>query len=562
MPILKEKTIHGGALIEAYMPMLITTLDAARELNYVEASTVTTYAPAAAEKLGLSDPWWVKVFDEALLVSLCFMASSSYRCVLSREGQVNIYGPGGKPDYTYQIPQAGVSNNAAIGLGYVNRMRAIGRTLFVCGQSRQVYRFVWDGANLVSGSWQDMAAAVRQPPLSEPPSDPGDLPALNRWLDDNDSVDFSDIAGTDENDIYAAGDETWHWNGAQWRQLQLPTDEAINAIKVVNADEVIMVGHNGTVLLGNARQGFKDLSGIDDNQNFVGVEICAGILWLASNVGLYVWDAAKRRIAKYQTDLEVDLVDTHVLEAKDGVLWSFGFKDLAYLDTTQEKPHWVRVHHPDNARVDEPQPKKARQARATQRLQTAQAEAAMQAATTIPNWLPEAHQGGLDLGGIMRRVGHTDVSDYLLSQLAPFGMTASQLLQAVMGQRYSVTIPGQGITLTLEYLGQSKKPTTRAPRLWGLAEVMLTAHGPSGHVWRGAWPAGIEPHKPGWRERVQAVFGEQDAGSADQVSFFVGGAQGAAWVLNLQGMPKTQALHSLRLAHMGGYLPWANPAQP
>lgn len=44
------------------------------------------------------------------------------------------------------------------------------------------------------------------------------------------------------------------------------------------------------------------------------------------------------------TGLTPELQDAHVLEAKDGVLWSFGFKDLAWFDGKQ----WTRVDHPDN----------------------------------------------------------------------------------------------------------------------------------------------------------------------------------------------------------------------
>lgn len=59
---------------------------------------------------------------------------------------------------------------------------------------------------------------------------------------------------------------------------------------------------------------------------------------------LFAWDPATRRITSQRTDLKPELQDTHQLEAKDGVLWSFGFKDLACFDGR----NWTRIDHPDN----------------------------------------------------------------------------------------------------------------------------------------------------------------------------------------------------------------------
>ena len=96
--------------------------------------------------------------------------------------------------------------------------------------------------------------------------------------------------------------------------------------------------------MGNARQGFSDLSGVDDNQNFTGMELFDGKLFLASNLDLFAYDPSRRKIGRIVTTLKPDLQDSHILEAKDGVLWSFGFKDLAYFDSKT----WTRVDHPDN----------------------------------------------------------------------------------------------------------------------------------------------------------------------------------------------------------------------
>lgn len=103
------------------------------------------------------------------------------------------------------------------------------------------------------------------------------------------------------------GDEAWHWDGAQWRQIDLPTDEPLAAVKVMSADLIYIVGHNGTLLAGNARDGFRDQSAEDDNQNFTGVEWFGDRLFLVSNFGMFTFDPATRKIERHVIDLKPDL---------------------------------------------------------------------------------------------------------------------------------------------------------------------------------------------------------------------------------------------------------------
>jgi hypothetical protein len=327
-------TIEGGCLIRADMALLNTSIDSLPQADF-DFSRVSTHELADKDT-----PWGYKDYGW-VVVSVAYWSSIRLRCILSREGEIRLYGPGGKPDHTYQIPEAGVFGDSEAGFGYANRIRAIGDQLYVCGQARQVYQFSWDGKDLSSGQWLNIAGEMRQSPMSEPPDDDKDL---DQWLDDNDSIDLVDIHGASPQDIYVTGDQTWHFNGSAWRLLELPTDEPMAAIKVLDAKRIVLVGHNGSLLIGNSQEGFQDLSTVDDNQNFVGVEWFDNKLWLASNFGLFIFDPLKKKIEKYTTSLQPDLQDTHQLEAKDGVLWSFGFKDLAYFDGKA----WTRVDHPDN----------------------------------------------------------------------------------------------------------------------------------------------------------------------------------------------------------------------
>lgn len=335
----KYKTIQAACCIQGKRVLFASLPDSLINTDY-ELTYVFSYVAGSSD----GTPWRWNDYDWKV-VSVCYDSLRQLRCVLSREGEVNIYGPGDNRDHTFQIPEAGVFGKAAADLGYVNRVQVIGGSILVCGMNRQVYRFDWDGKDLGAGKWINVSGSMRQPPAGDPPDDDGE--AFDQWLEDSDSIDFVDIAGLSETDIYTVGDQAWYYNGQHWSQLELPTDESLAAIKVLDNQRVVFVGHNGSLLIGNAQDGFTELSTVDDNQNFVGVEWYQDKLFLASNLGLFTYDPVKKKIEKYATSLKPDLKDTHLLEAKDGLLWSFGFKDLAYFDGKD----WTRVDHPDNPKI-------------------------------------------------------------------------------------------------------------------------------------------------------------------------------------------------------------------
>ncbi len=550
MKIPTDKTIVAAALIDPIFVLMAEELDYARR-NSISISFVSSYAFSEYP----DDPWSVRSHDDIDIVSVAYFSKSRFRCVLSREGWVRLYGPGGNPDRTFQIPDAGVFGPQSKGYGYVNRIQAVGDGLYVCGDHRQFYRFVWDGQNLASGRWVDVAGLMRQAPV--PADAPNEPQAFEAWLDaQEDSVEFRDLGGSAGDDLYAVGDQVWHYNGQTWQQVVLPTDEVIHAIKVVDAQRVALVGHNGTVLLGNAQGGFVDVSGVDDNQNFTGVEFFQDRLWLASNLGLFVYDFASRKIAAYKTDLAVDLVDTHLLEAKDGVLWSFGYKDLAYWDSREGSLKWVRVHHPDNPRVDEPALKKARTAPPAPEAQAIQAQTAAQQAALA--WLPKAKTGQLDVGGLMARVGHKGVGEFVLSQLQPLGLKPEEILRVNKGELYTVAVPKLGVELVLQCMNKTGKDAQN-PERWGLAEVKLLTQNanPSSH-WQGLWLGNLQPNgaQATLLAQARALWDEESANTGDQQTFFVDGPHGAHWAINLAWTSVADRLGSLKVLHMGGYLPW------
>jgi len=271
------------------------------------------------------DPWSAYDLDWHV-ISACLWTVDSTRArtyvLLSTEGQVELHEAGAEARRAEVIPDAGLHGDWSGDYGYVYAIRQIGSSLYVCGSNRQVYR------RGEEGQWVHVDQDILLP------------------SGDTSMRCFMDIAGLSENAIYAVGyhGEVFYFDGNRWASIDTRRDEDLFKIKIVSEEEVYVVGANGTLLKGNYRDGFVDLSAIEDNQRFTGIEVFEGRAFLASNLGLFVFDPAQKKISPYRTGLVPELTDCHVLEARDGVMWSIGFKDIASFDGNG----WTRLHHPDN----------------------------------------------------------------------------------------------------------------------------------------------------------------------------------------------------------------------
>ena len=248
---------------------------------------------------------------------------------LSEQGHVEIAAAGEDPVIHEHIPDAGFHEEWSKNYGYVNRIREIGTHLYACGDKHQVYR------RTDEGRWVHMDQGILVPEAK-------DMEELrSRKL-----TALMDIAGLNEESIYTVGYDgvIFYFDGQDWKKVASGLDEDLFKIKIISPEEIYIVGANGTLLKGNHRDGFKNLSAIEDNQRFTGIEIFNNVFYLASNLGLFNYDPGTRKILPCKTNLTPELKDCHVLEAKDGVLWSIGFKDLARFDGHR----WERIRHPNN----------------------------------------------------------------------------------------------------------------------------------------------------------------------------------------------------------------------
>lgn len=230
-----------------------------------------------------------------------------------------------------KIPGAGLHSPDSEGWGYMSCLRQIGQHLYAAGGAGQVYK------RLGPNQWVHMDAGLLQA------------------RDVSERLLPRAIAGPHEDAIYLVGSisASGHpplvcfWNGQAWQHLTLPdVAERITNIYVESEARIWLCGANGTLLLGNARDGFKSLSTVDDNQLFLSLCLYRERIVLASNVGLFYYDPAQPQhgIRKLTTTLQPDVQDANIVEAVEGVLWSIGPKDIV----RHTEKGWERIAHPDN----------------------------------------------------------------------------------------------------------------------------------------------------------------------------------------------------------------------
>lgn len=269
------------------------------------------------------EPWSHHDID-ANIESVCVKKATSTTgrrlCALSKEGEVEIFSAKNNSSTVEKIPEAGLRLGSR---GYVRAIREIGDSLFVCGANDQVYR-----RDDEDGTWTLLTAA----PLKM-------VDALDPYYSLLNSID-----GTSERDVYVCGlsGRLFHYDGMTWTAISLPTDEHLNCVRSFSKDEVWICGENGTLLLGNVRDGFKNVSTIDDNQLFWSLTKFQGKIYVATpDEGLFVYD--QKSIAPVDTGLANGLW-TYIVDAVEGALWSFSEKEIAYFDGST----WKHVQHPDN----------------------------------------------------------------------------------------------------------------------------------------------------------------------------------------------------------------------
>ncbi|MQB41786.1 hypothetical protein [Rhizobium sp. ICMP 5592] len=225
---------------------------------------------------------------------------------------------------TERITGSGLWVNDSHGWGCMGRIVQIGTRLHACGNGGQVYR------RLDSDTWEHIDAGLLQDEA------------------DKEDLTLKAIAGVSENEIYVGG---WRknvndgvlfcWDGRRW--ISVTRDiPAISNIHVEHAGSVWACGRQGTLLHGNHIDGFRKLLEPDRARTYVSVAVYDGQVFLATEIGLYIYDGGSVR--RIQTGLVPDYRDGHILQVADGLLWSIGYADIVHFDGA----NWGRVPFPGN----------------------------------------------------------------------------------------------------------------------------------------------------------------------------------------------------------------------
>jgi ligand-binding sensor domain-containing protein len=124
--------------------------------------------------------------------------------------------------------------------------------------------------------------------------------------------------------------------------LKQITAAHLNAIHIVSEREVWIAGSNGTVLQGNAKDGFKVLSRKTLETDFYAITDFNGEIYISGEDGIYVFRNGEPERQKISD--RANLKGVSCIEAKDGVLWALSEKKLLRLVGDE----WEIFEHPNN----------------------------------------------------------------------------------------------------------------------------------------------------------------------------------------------------------------------
>lgn len=154
------------------------------------------------------------------------------------------------------------------------------------------------------------------------------------------------IKGTHDDNVYACGTNgtVLHWDGLEWQTVHSGTRQHLHDIHCVTADDIIMCGHNGVVIRGNHRIGFKRLLIEKTDVNFWSVRLFNQTLYLGSTSGLF--NVHEKNLVKTRFDSLA--LPSHIsiesMDATDQTLWVVTTTFVLRLNSNA----WELIEHPDN----------------------------------------------------------------------------------------------------------------------------------------------------------------------------------------------------------------------
>lgn len=189
--------------------------------------------------------------------------------------------------------------------GAVTRLRLVGTHAYAVGTRRTVYR------RDEPDRWYAHSPAI---PLARPEA----------------ALGFHDIAGFDEQDIYAVGGlgDVWHFDGRRWRQCAFPADLRLAAV-CCGGDGSVYIGAQGGVVYRGRHDSWQQIAGETLMLAFRDMVWFHERVWCSSDTGL--WWLEDGRFQEAVVPAEVRACSGH-LASHDGVLLLAGYGGAAMLD--------------------------------------------------------------------------------------------------------------------------------------------------------------------------------------------------------------------------------------
>jgi len=225
---------------------------------------------------------------------------------MSAHGEVKLFGSGKQSDEQITTPDGSPETR-----GLLRKLRTIENRTYAVGMGRQVYR------RENEDDWRCLDQKIR--------------PAIGEVKG------FESIDGFSSSDIYAVGwdGEIWHFDGQDWEQKSSPTHVVLTNVLCAGDGNVYIAARQGLLIRGRG-DSWESIEHESMDEDIWDLAWYGEALYLSPYRGLFKLVGDKLVPVDFGTD---KAWTTYHLSAADGVLWSFGKKDVMAFDGQT----WTRI---------------------------------------------------------------------------------------------------------------------------------------------------------------------------------------------------------------------------
>ena len=200
---------------------------------------------------------------------------------------------------------------SAVDFGELTRVRSIAGIPHCCGQSGQIYR-------LAKSKW------VR----------------ADHGLRSNEGPSIEDIDGFNSDDLYVVGlrGSMHHFDGAKWRQIELPTNLNLSNIRCGSDGVCYACGDSGLLLKGRG-DSWSIVGDLEVDKNYWGLDIFQGEVYLSHSRGIDRLDG--NEIVALNIGV-ADKITFNRIHSFDNQLWSFGTDNMLKFEDNS----WTSIEIP------------------------------------------------------------------------------------------------------------------------------------------------------------------------------------------------------------------------